>query len=257
MLENNVTVSGEQFDPTLSNNGFIETTTVNGQVDLSIDMSDDPDPLLLGNLLQYTIVVSNTGPSDAVDVIVTDALPSGVIFVGASTGCNEDTPGSVICTIGSLASGASNTLLISVQPTVDGVFSNTVSVTSSPYNSDTVTSNNTATEQTTVVGYANLAVSQSASSSTVNATDLLTYTLSVANSGPNSARSITVTDALPDGTGFISASGSGWTCSYDGVLHEVSCTLPSLLITTAPDITIAITAPAEGGYHCQYCDGDG
>ena len=49
-----------------------------------------------------------------------------------------------------------------------------------------------------------------------------TFTLTVANSGPAASGALTVTDALPSGLGFVSGTGSGWSCAASGA--TVTCT---------------------------------
>lgn len=82
----------------------------------------------------------------------------------------------------------------------------------------------------------NLAVGQNA-----------TYTITVKNNGPiNEPGPIVVTDTLPAGLTFISATGGGWNCSASGQL--VTCTRNSNLadnFNTAPiTLTVAVSAPA-------------
>jgi uncharacterized repeat protein (TIGR01451 family) len=73
----------------------------------------------------------------------------------------------------------------------------------------------------------------------------LTYTLTVSNAGPSTACQATVTDTLPAGVSFVSASGTGWICSEaSGV---VSCTTTSIAPGPAPPITIVVTAPDTPG----------
>jgi uncharacterized repeat protein (TIGR01451 family) len=67
------------------------------------------------------------------------------------------------------------------------------------------------------------------------------YTLAVTNNGPTAASSVSVTDPLPAGAGFVSATGSGWTCGF--AAGVVTCTRPALALGTAPPITLTITAP--------------
>ena len=68
-----------------------------------------------GTGLTYTIEVSNAGPSDAQNVVVTDTLPAGVTLV-ATSGCAEDPAGVPTCTLGTIAAGgsASYTVMVTV-----------------------------------------------------------------------------------------------------------------------------------------------
>ena len=74
-----------------------------------------------------------------------------------------------------------------------------------------------------------------------------TYTIAVQNNGPNSEPgTITVTDTLPAGLTYISASGSGWSCSASG--QTVTCTHAGNLAVGANTanitLTVAVSAPA-------------
>jgi uncharacterized repeat protein (TIGR01451 family) len=48
--------------------------------DLVIDKSSAPNPVTAGDMLTYTLNISNHGPSMAENVIITDELPSNVVF---------------------------------------------------------------------------------------------------------------------------------------------------------------------------------
>jgi uncharacterized repeat protein (TIGR01451 family) len=68
----------------------------------------------------------------------------------------------------------------------------------------------------------------------------LTYTITVANAGPEDAGAIVVVQNL-GAVAFESAGGTGWTCSHAG--GRVSCTRPSLPPGPAPLIQVVVTAP--------------
>ncbi len=241
---NTASVTGNVSDPNTSNNTASATTTVNPSANLSITKTDSPDPVLVGQNLTYMITVNNAGPSAATGVTVTDTLPAGVTYVSAtpSQGSCSGTS-TVTCNLGTLANGASATVSIVVTPTTTGTKNNTASVTSSV--TDPNTGDNSSTASTTVNPSANLSITKTDSPDPVNAGGTLTYTITVSNAGPSTATNVTVTDTLPAGVSYVSASGTGWTCSQaSGV---VTCTRASLAVGTAPAITITVTAPASGG----------
>ncbi|MGH2709849.1 MAG: Ig-like domain-containing protein, partial [Actinomycetota bacterium] len=98
----------------------------------------------------------------------------------------------------------------------------------------------------TAVPSADLSITKADAADPVLAGDDLVYTLSVNNAGPSDASNLTVTDNLPPGTSFVSASGLGWTCNESSGV--VTCTRASLAAgASAPDITLTVTAPSAGG----------
>src|SRR5439155_13384362 len=70
--------------------------------------------------------------------------------------------------------------------------------------SDSNTANNTANFNTTVTTTADLAVSK-AGANEVAVGQNLTYTIVVSNLGPSAAQSVTLSDAIPANTTFVSA----------------------------------------------------
>jgi uncharacterized repeat protein (TIGR01451 family) len=68
-------------DSNTGNDSGTATTTVAGATDLTITMSDSPDPIDPGADLTYTIDLTNNGPAAARNVSVSDTLPSDTTFV--------------------------------------------------------------------------------------------------------------------------------------------------------------------------------
>jgi uncharacterized repeat protein (TIGR01451 family) len=95
-----------------------------------------------------------------------------------------------------------------------------------------------------VTGGADLSIEAGVSPDPVIPGGLLTYTLTVQNAGPIDASNVTVTNTLPAGSVFQSATGTGWDC---GTSDPVVCTVSTLPVGTAEPITITALAPdAEG-----------
>ena len=102
-----------------------------------------------GQLLVYTIGVTNAGPSSADSVVVNDAVPQGTTFYSASPPPSSAPPkgagGTVVWSEGNLDSGASGTLTLTVKVSLRGnsLIVNTATVSSST--EDPNPANNTAT----------------------------------------------------------------------------------------------------------------
>lgn len=70
-------------------------------------------PLYAGDLVRYTIQVTNTGSIAQTGLLVTDTLPAGVTFVGASPSADTG-PNPLTWTAGALAPGAGWTATVTV-----------------------------------------------------------------------------------------------------------------------------------------------
>jgi uncharacterized repeat protein (TIGR01451 family) len=210
--------------------------------DLSISKVGSPNPVSLGGNLTYTILVSNLGPSDALDVTVTDVVPAGVTFVSvtASQGSCSGTA-TVTCTLGKLSAAGTATITLIVTPTTAGTITNTATV--SGFITDTSPGNNSATALTTVSGSADLSVSQSDAPDPVLVGGNLTYTVTATNNGPAGASGVTISDPLPGGVTFISASPSQGSCSGTAT---VSCALGALANGASATVIIVVTPVSAG-----------
>ncbi len=100
-----VTAPSGATDPDSANNAATDTDTLTPQADLSLSKTG-PASATPGSSISYTLTVTNTGPSDATNVTVNDATPTGLTFVSNSGGCTTAFP----CTLGALAPGASRTI---------------------------------------------------------------------------------------------------------------------------------------------------
>ena len=247
-LSNAASVASTTNDPNAANNSSSASTTVTPSADLALTKTG-PATVVAGGSVAYSLVAVNIGPSDATSVSVADTLPAGVTFVSATgTGwtCTNVGNASVTCTRPTLAAGATApTITITVTaPAQAGSLSNTSSISSTT--ADPNAANNTSVASTTVSASANLSMTKTGTA-TVVAGGSVTYSLVVANAGPSDAAALSVTDTLPAGVTFVSATGTGWTCTNTGNV-SVSCTRPTLATgTTAPTITVVVTAPAQAG----------
>ncbi len=93
-LVNTATVSTPAgvTDPTPANNSATDSDTLGTSADLAISKSAAPDPVVAGQNLTYTITVTNSGPSTAASVMLSDPLPASATFVSLTA------PGGWTCT---------------------------------------------------------------------------------------------------------------------------------------------------------------
>ena len=232
-------------DPTPADPDCSETNNVDPRSDLSIDKTDAVDPVAAGSGVTYQLAVTNLGPSAAASVVVSDTLPSGTTYQAASgTGwsCSHSS-GTVTCSRATAALGAQPAITVEVlAPAAAGAIVNAANVTSTTV--DPVPENNSDTETTQVTGVSGLAISKTDSVDPVQAAAAYSYTLGVTNLGPSAAVNAVVTDTLPAGVVFVSAAGTGWSCSHNS--GTVTCTRSSLAVG-ASSIVVNVNAPAIGG----------
>ena len=241
--------NGHLYIADLSNSRIRKVLSV-GAADVVVTKSDSPDPVIAGNSLIYTVTVTNNGLLDAGGVTLADTLPAGVTFVSATStaGTCSESGGIVSCNdIGALANGASAIVTITVtvpSSTAHGtILSN--GATSTATSTDPDTSNNSNIVQTTTVNrLADLEVTKSDSPDPIIAGNNLTYTVTVTNDGPSDASGVTLSDALPGGVTFVSATSTAGTCGESG--GTVSCNSIGTLVNGASaTVTITVTVPAS------------
>ena len=141
--------SGTPGNTMASREVAMNATVVRDQADLSLTLSDSPDPVGVGQDLTYLLTIANAGPRPAKAVSVSDSLPAGVTAKSAtpSTGTCATTP-AVTCDLGTMASGKTETVAIVVTPGSAGSIADAASVTSGTQDPDGA--NNAATVTTTV-----------------------------------------------------------------------------------------------------------
>lgn len=228
--KNIATVSdSDQNDPDPSDNSsFAETDP--RQSDLSVDKSSDNLSPGVGDLITFTISVTNQGPDAATSVVVKDVLPNGYTYVSDNGGsATTESGGTVTWTIpGSIASGGTATLQISVTVNAPGTgisYLNTAQVTDADqWDPDSTPNDNTGddydTEDFTIQG-SDLSISKTVNTSTPNVGDQVTFTITFHNSGPDAATGVIVTDVLPAGLMYVSDDGGSSTSEDSGTITWV------------------------------------
>lgn len=274
VITNTATVSSGTTDPTPGNNTDTAQLTVTRTVDLAIVKSHDSASVRVGDNLTFDLAVRNDGVSTATGVQVVDTLPAGLTYVDAGA----TSPAWTVVASPAAADGTTTvtaTLTGSIDPgTVpDGDLPPltdaprlelTVIVTAEAYalgtgdpktvvNTATVTAvepetdptNNSSADPVIVPPQSTLVVTKSLLGD-LQVGSRGSYALAITNRGVTADPGpIVMTDALPAGLTFVSASGSGATCGASG--QRVTCTVDAPLgvgETVSVTLTVAVKAAA-------------
>jgi len=188
--------------------------TVGADVDLHVAKIVDDTTPDEGQIVNYTVTVTNNGPAQATSVSLHDVLPAGLtvgtVTPGAGTSWSAPT-----WTIGTLNSGASATL--GIQATVDaGTAGSTITNTVTNVSLSQTDSNATAdtlSAAVTVGSNLDLHVVKTVDDATPNEGQTVNYTVTVTNIGPAQATSVSLDDVLPAGltVGTVTpGAGTSW-----------------------------------------------
>lgn len=244
VITETASVSSSANDPDSTNNTATVNTIVGATAgaDLSVSNAASPNPVIAGNNITYTQVVTNTGSAAATTATFTEATPANTAFVSitppAGWSCVGFPPA---CTNPSVAAGSSGTFTV-VYKVNAGTASGTVITDTVTVNAanDFFAGDNTATTTDVVATaiQADLALSTAASPVAVFAGNNITYTQTVTNNGPAAASNVSFTEAIPANTTFVSVGApAGWSCV---VTASVTCTNPSVSAGSSADIIIAV-----------------
>lgn len=153
-LTNTATVNSTTPDPDLGNN--TSTVTVDVQpagesADISVSKTAAPTSVRPGESVTYTLVVTNHGPNTAVNVILTDDIPSSVLNPMFSVNGSAPIPWTGVFIVGDMPSGSSKTITITgtVDPNATSPFINTATVSSQTF--DPNLANNTASVRVVII----------------------------------------------------------------------------------------------------------
>ena len=149
-----VTATSGEVDLNPANNSASTIVTANlPQADLGIAISASPNPVTVTSNLTATIIVTNSGPNTALNVVVSNALPAGVGYVSGSGSASQGTisnlNGVIVANVGTIPVHGSATITFREVPFSVGSITNTASVTGLA--SDGNSANNSASAVSTVL----------------------------------------------------------------------------------------------------------
>jgi uncharacterized repeat protein (TIGR01451 family) len=114
-----------------SSSEFGPCITVGSGVDLAVSQSvSGGAKVIAGEPVDIDIHVTNKGPTEATNIVLTDTVPQDAELVSQPAGCPAPIGGKLSCLIGSLASGASEDVHVLLEPDDDAqTLTNSVTVT--------------------------------------------------------------------------------------------------------------------------------
>ncbi|WP_396597936.1 gliding motility-associated C-terminal domain-containing protein [Dokdonia sp. R86516] len=216
---------------------FTETRSATlsiAQADVSIDkVLVDSSPYVVGGTVTYTLTVSNAGPDEATNVVVTD-IPENLTITNVSDGCTA-----LPCTIASIAAGVANNVTITVEATIDseGAFSNGATVQADQDDPDTANNQDLSTDAN--------------NQGTVPSVNPIAQDDTSAPSGPGDTVSVNP----------IADNGNGVDDDADGTLDVTSVSLvvpagATMVQTDADGDIIGYTVPGEGVWEVNPVNGE-
>ncbi len=200
VIANSAAITATTLDPTPGNNRAEEPTTVLAPANLAITKSDNPDPVVTGATLTYTVHYTNSGGAGLTGLVITETYDANVRFVTASP---PPSAGDNVWNVGALSAGGSGriTITVSVNPDLaDGtVLTNVARVSSHQTGPLTAT-------QTTLVRAPVLRLVKTDDPDPVDLSGNLVYTVTYTNNGVASATGVVITETYDSNVNFISAS---------------------------------------------------
>ena len=256
-IKNNATATGyNNLIPTIvtiPTNSNTVTTTILGTVSLA-SSKISKTYANINDVITYTIPITNTGNTTATNILFIDTIPNGTTFVANSlkqdatvlTGLSPNPPGATLPN--GLKGGSTSTVTFQVRiatlPSPNPIpnyasmiFQYTIDNSTVP---NTVGSGSSNTNlATTFINRADLSTMTKATDkdfATID--DVITYTITIPNTGTTSANAVVFKDTIPTGTTFVPNSFT----VNDIVKTGVNPTPPGVNIGTIPSgVTFTVT----------------
>ena len=235
-FDNVAAVTATEPDPDLTNNedddGNGGITGVSADVSL-VKTLVTAGPFVPGQIVSYTIVVSNGGPSPATSVQVTDT-PSNLSITGVSGAC-----AALPCTIASLAVGASATINVSATIVAAGAFDNAAAAVGVEPDPNTTNNDDSSGNGGVAPPSADVSLVKTLTTGGPFAPgQSVAFTLVVANAGPSTATTVQVTDTPAN----LTVTGVSGACA------ALPCTIASIASGASVTVNVTATIVAAGAF---------
>lgn len=244
-----ITAPPTLVDPNPGNNSATDTDTFGASADLSVTITDSPDPVTAGGQITYTVTATNVGPSNAASAVMTISTPANTTFVSLVTPANWSctypsvgATGVINCNNASFnVTSSTFTLVVAVASTFSGTVSATANVSAAT--TDAVSGNNSA-NATTGVNVLTFVVTGAVSG--MGGTISCTSPVAIGNT-----TTCTLTPSMGFVIGSVSGCGgvAGTTSPYTTGAINAACTVTATFVVGAVAVSTTV-ASGSGTISC-------
>jgi uncharacterized repeat protein (TIGR01451 family) len=217
------------------------------QINLSLDKTVTPQRPNPGETVTFKLTLTNSGVSDATNIVVQDRLPTGFTFATNDPSSGSFNLATSQWTIPTLGAGQSTTLTLTSNVIRAGSFTNVAEVISADqFDVNSTPGNNLIAEDdqddaTFQTPIADLSLAKTLVGQVGSIGDNVTFAITINNAGPDPATNVQVRELLPAGLSLISATPTlGDYNTTTGIWQ-----LPNLPVTQTGATPVTLTVVAE------------
>ena len=194
-----------------------------------------------GSNVTFTVTAHNNGPDDAHNVVLSINFPTGIIYMSSPDGSFNSATKTLTWNVGTLAAGADAIKTFVAQ------FSNSKAGQDAALTVNEVQTelpgSATASDTVHVIGSVlSVTMTDNTVNHQANVGDMVTYTITVHNAGPDDATNVSVKDALNLGLNFISSPDGIYNSSSRAINWNVGT------ITAGSDFVTTFTAQVTSNF---------
>jgi uncharacterized repeat protein (TIGR01451 family) len=187
-----------------------------------------PDSALVGDAVAFDLIITNTGSAPATNILLRDRMPPGL----------QHPAGDFIeADLGTLGPGENKHVTVKATAVKAGRFVNEATVSAADVPEVTA-------QAAVVISEAVLSLRKTGPQES-NPNQELEYRLDVANTGTAAATALKITDSLPEGLEFLSASDGG---AFDAASRNVQWSMETLAAGQSHTVTVKVRAVLPGDW---------
>lgn len=220
----------------------------------------------VGDIITFSIIVTNEGPDTATNVMLEDIVPDGFTYragtISGGDSQNDTDPSGTGLTwsIASLNSGANTELKFEAVVNASGTFKNVAQVTASDQSDRDSTPDNDKGDQieddedsaiaSPNSNSADVRLAKVVDNASPGVGDIVTFTITVTNEGLDTVTNLVVRDVVPDGFTYVASSitGGGSADDTNPATSGLTWDIYSLPNGDSVDLTFQVEVNASGNY---------